>query len=109
MAYKKIIFQRRDKYCAPILNLLWDEGYISGYRINASTFSIFLKYKTNKPVITSIKLITKPGHVFSYSLNQLWKVKPKFGLIIVSTSKGVLSLEECRRYKVGGKPLIVLR
>ena len=43
---KPVVFQKKKKICAQILNILWDEGFILGYKtssINPEMFEIFLK------------------------------------------------------------------
>ena len=54
----------RKSICENFLKLLWDEGFINGYRIiycKKAKIEIFLKY-SNKgtPAINSIKFISKP-------------------------------------------------
>ena len=58
MANKAFILQRQTKICSSFLNILWNEGYILGYKIDSldrKKFKVFLKYKNNKPVITALK------------------------------------------------------
>ena len=46
MVRKKIIFQKRKKVCESFLNVLWNEGFISGYSIEKNNLlKIFLKYQ----------------------------------------------------------------
>ena len=109
LAKKKILLYKRHKMGAAFLNILWDEGFIAGYKIDQDYFRIFLKYKMNKPVIKSINFITKPGHKIYYRLTQLWKLQPNTGVVIISTNKGLMSLDECKRYKLGGQPLVIIQ
>jgi len=109
MARKKYILQKYKKICKNFLNILWDEGFILGYKIHDNMLKIFLKYTNTKPVISSIKLISKPGHKLYYRLNQLWKINDMNGLIIVSTNKGLMSLKNCKKHKIGGKPFIIVK
>ena len=109
MARKKFIIHRYKKICRNFLNILWDEGFILGYKIDHNILKIFLKYNNSKPVINTIKLISKPGHKIYYRLNQLWKMDDMKGLIIISTNKGLMSLKNCKKYKLGGKPFIIVK
>ena len=34
MSRRKVVFQKRKKVCESFLNILWDEGFISGYKID---------------------------------------------------------------------------
>ena len=112
MAKKSVINQRKVKNCEGFLRVLWNEGFISGYSYsneNENMLKIFLKYKEDgRPVINSIKLITKPSRRVYYSLKQLWKINLNSGLIIMSTNKGIMSIEECKKLKVGGEAFIIV-
>lgn len=103
------IWQKRKKICENFLKILWDEGFILGYKIDlydTNKLKIFLKYKNGKPVINSIKLISKPSRRLYYSSNQLWKIDSTNQLIIVSTNKGLKSLVDCKKLNLGGEPFV---
>ncbi len=109
LANKSFILQKKTKLCSLILNLLWDEGYILGYKIEEKYFKIFLRYKNNSPVISSLKSISKPGNRLYYTSKQLWKINSTKGLIVVSTNKGLLTLNECKKKRLGGEPLLIIK
>lgn len=112
LAKKKIICQTRKKLCENTLKLLWDEGFISGYRISnkqENTLEIFLKYLENgKPVINRIEPLSKPSKRLYYTSKQIWKLTSSKGFIILSTNKGLKSMQDCKKLKIGGEPLIIL-
>lgn len=110
---RNFIFQKRKKVCEAFLKILWHEGFILGYTIidslNGKLLKIFLKYKNNQPVINSIKLISKPSKRIYYSAKQIWKLDTSSKtLIIISTNKGLKSLFECKKLKIGGEPYITV-
>ena len=111
-AKKSIIIQTRKNMCEHILKLLWDEGFISGYKIsleNNQKLEIFLKYqKTGKPTINSIKTISKPGKRIYYSAKQIWKMDSSKLFIIFSTNKGLKSITQCKKFKLGGEPFLII-
>ena len=112
LANKSFIIQKRTKICSLFLDILWNEGYILGYKINIkdnTTVKIFLKYKNNKPSISSIKAISKPGKRIYYNTKQLWKINSFEGLLIISTNKGLLTLPECKINNIGGEPLAIIK
>ena len=45
---------------------------------------IFLKYKKGKPVINSLKSVSKPSLRIYYSVKQLWKLDFNQGLLLLS-------------------------
>merc|ERR1711862_229777 len=109
MAKKKVIFQKRKKICEAFLNILWDEGFISGYSIEKDDLlKIFLKYQKNFPAIKKIKSISKPGSRIYYSNKQLWKIEESKHFIILSTNKGLKTLNQCKKLKLGGEPLVII-
>ena len=109
---KKIVcFTKKKKICAELLNVLWDEGYILGYKtynLNPNLFEIFLKYNSNLPCITSIKFISKPGKRVYLSSKQLWKIDSSICLILISTSRGVFSIKQCKKLNLGGEPFVLI-
>lgn len=100
----------RKSICEIFLKLLWDEGFINGYRIiSREKIEIFLKYSnTGDPVINSIKFISKPSRRVYCSIKQIWKLDSNKTFIIFSTIDGLMSIKECKKKKLGGEPLIVL-
>ena len=108
------IYQKSKKNTKDLLNILWDEGFILGYKIYKTEkelykFKIFFKYTKSNPAINSIKFISKPGLKIYCSLKQLWKLSLVKGLLIVSTNKGLKTLTECKRLKLGGELLLILK
>ena len=108
---KYSVFQKKVFICKNFLNVLWDEGFILGYKSSSTvpdTFEIFLKYQNNKPCIQKIKYLSKPGKRISISVKQLWKLKLNSELIIISTSKGILSIDQCKKFNISGEPFILI-
>nr|YP_010377326.1 ribosomal protein S8 [Helicotheca tamesis]QYB23013.1 ribosomal protein S8 [Helicotheca tamesis] len=112
LSKKKIMFQKKSNLCLKILNILWDEGFILGYKIcksNPVILKIFLKYTNKIPAINSLMLLTKPGSKVYYSSKQIWKVNLTNGLVIVSTNMGFLTISECKKLKIGGEPCVIIK
>jgi small subunit ribosomal protein S8 len=102
------ICQKRKRVCEAVLKLLWSEGYILGYTTdsnNINMLKIFLKYKHNKPVINSIKSISKPGRRIYLTNKQIWKIDSTKTFIIFSTNQGIKSVMDCKKLNLGGEPL----
>ena len=94
-----------------IAQILLDEGYISAFDEveNAGknkNLVISLKYvNRNQKVITGLKRISKPGRRIYASCEELPKVLGGLGIVIVSTSKGVMTDREARKLlKLMGMP-----
>lgn len=110
LAKRSFIYYPRKNICEAFLKILWKEGFIAGYIIstkNPTKIKIFLKYKNNQPVINSIKILSKPGYRIYYSITQIWKINSNNNsFIIFSTNKGLKSIFDCKKYKIGGEPFI---
>ena len=109
---KSCILQRKTLICSKVLNLLWDEGFILGYKTylkNPNLFIIFLKYDKNTPTIKKINSISKPSKRIYFSVKDIWKTESGVGLFIITTNKGIFSLNTCRRYNIGGEPLFYIQ
>ncbi len=93
-----------------ITQILLDEGYISAFEEkedgNFKNLVITLKYAgKNQKVITGLKRISKPGRRIYAGASELPKVLGGLGIVIVSTSKGVMTDKEARKLGVGGEVL----
>jgi small subunit ribosomal protein S8 len=94
-----------------IATILKEEGFVEdfeNYEENQKKYLLIsLKYtgKTRKPVICTIKRVSKPGlRVYSNS-KQLPRVLDDLGSAIISTSKGVMTNLKARELGIGGEIL----
>ena len=98
---KSIIYQTRKKICESFLKILWNEGFIIGYKIlnnNPKKLQIFLKYnKIGEPAINSLKFLSKPSKRLYYSSKQIWKLDSSKIFLIVSTNKGLMTIDQCKK------------
>ena len=112
IAKKSVIMGPRKVICESFLKILWDEGFISGYKVssqNSNKLEIYLKYtSTGRPTINSLKFLSKPGQRIYYSVKQIRKLDSSKTLIIFSTNKGLKSINECKKNNIGGEPLVII-
>ncbi|MCH7828366.1 30S ribosomal protein S8 [Patescibacteria group bacterium] len=64
-----------------------------------------LQYKEGMPVISDVKRISKPGKRMYATASQLTKIARRRGIVIVSTSKGLMTAGEARAQGLGGELL----
>ena len=92
-----------------IANVLKDEGFIEDYAVDKNdakaSLSVTLKYYMGKPVITKLKRVSRPGLRIYKEVGDLPKVIGGMGVVIVSTSKGVMSDRAARTAGHGGEVL----
>ena len=101
---------KATKICEGIAGVLKNEGFIRDFdRIDdgrQGTLRVFLKYTPEgSPVIRAIDRASKPGRRTYCGAADLPRVLNGMGIVIVSTSKGVMSDRVCRRENVGGELL----
>lgn len=91
---------------ANIAAVLKDEGYIIDFKVSNDALKklvIDLKYYQGKPVIETIKRISKPGLRIFKSKDELPSINGGLGIAIISTSKGVMSDRQARAAGFGGE------
>ncbi|MFZ5559628.1 MAG: 30S ribosomal protein S8 [Patescibacteria group bacterium] len=93
-------------------NILNSEGYIGSVskkgRGVKRDIEIVLKYKDNKnkrPFIQELKRVSKPGQRIYIGKKELGKFIKERGIIILSTSQGLMTIKEAKKRGVGGEIL----
>jgi small subunit ribosomal protein S8 len=98
-----------SKLTMSVCDVLQREGFITSYEKTGSeqkpTMNIVLKYFEDKPVISKVKRISKPGRREYAPVQEIKKVNNGLGISVLTTSKGVLSDNEARQQNVGGEVL----
>lgn len=104
---KKEVFIPSSKLKLSITKVLKKEGYITDYReennITKNQLVIILKYHEARPVISTLKRVSGPSLRVYKGKNKLPKINNGLGIVIVSTSKGVMSGRQARHYGEGGE------
>ena len=98
-----------SKLKVDIADILKNEGFIKGYKVEGEgpikNIVITLKYRGNERVITDLKRISKPGLRVYAKVNEIPKVLNWLGIVILSTSQGLMTDKEARAKQVGGEVL----
>jgi large subunit ribosomal protein L6 len=105
MAKKQTVSMPNSKLKVAIANVLQQEGYISNVEVadleGKATLTITLKYFEGKPVIETVKRVSRPGLRQYRGKDALPSVKQGLGIAIVSTSKGIMTDRAARAAGVG--------
>jgi small subunit ribosomal protein S8 len=101
---------KSSKICEGIAAVLKNEGYIEDFdQIDDGRQGILrvtLKYdQDGRSVISEMTRISKPGRRIYSSVERLPHVLAGMGMVIVSTSKGVMSDRNCRKENISGEIL----
>lgn len=89
-----------------IAQVLKDEGYIADFSVSDDAkpeLSVSLKYYEGKPVIEKINRMSRPGLRVYKNKDELPKVLNGLGIVIISTSKGMMTDRAARAAGFGGE------
>jgi small subunit ribosomal protein S8 len=93
-----------------LAEILKAEGFIKNYRMmedkKQGTLRVYLKYGAgNERVITGIRRVSKPGRRAYVAADKIPYILNGMGMVVLSTSQGVMTDREARKRKVGGELL----
>lgn len=94
-----------------ICQILKKQGYIKSFQIESSQIKSFqqvslnLKYKgrNKKPSISNLRRISKPGLRIYANYKEIPRILGGMGIIIISTSQGVMTGQEAQSRQIGGE------
>ncbi|HTB80171.1 MAG TPA: 30S ribosomal protein S8 [Opitutaceae bacterium] len=90
--------------------ILKAEGYVIDHANGTDeqghkTLIVKLKYVDGAPALTGLKRVSTPGRRLYYSYTEIPRVLNGLGIAVISTSKGLMKDQDCRRNKAGGELL----
>jgi small subunit ribosomal protein S8 len=93
-----------------VAGVLKQEGFIQDYQVAGEQahrlLKIYLKYgPLGEKIISRLERVSKPGRRIYRGVQDLPRVANGLGIVIVSSSRGIISDRECRRHNVGGEVL----
>jgi small subunit ribosomal protein S8 len=92
-----------------IASILRDEGFIEDFSQSqegpTAVMRIRLKYVGKVPVVSGLKRISKPGLRVYAPKTEIPRVLGGLGLVIVSTSQGIMTGTQARKAQLGGEIL----
>ena len=102
-----------SKLMEAVVDIFQKKGYIENYNViedgKKKFIQVVLKYDENgKPVVTEIKRISKPGRRIYKGKDEIKNFKNGYGVMVISTSKGVLSNDEAYKLNVGGEVICTI-
>ena len=90
-----------------IAKVLQDEGFVDGFEVKKDdqkkTLSITLRYHEGEPVIEQLSRVSRPGRRMYCGANDMPRLNGGLGVIMISTSKGVMSDRQARIEGIGGE------
>ena len=108
MSKQKEVVIPCSKLKVAIAQVLEQEGYIKGFRVNGEvkkSLIVEMKYFNRRSVVEGIERVSKPSCRLYCGCKDIPKVKDGLGLAILSTPKGILSGRDAEKQNVGGEIL----
>jgi small subunit ribosomal protein S8 len=93
-----------------VVKILKEEGYIRNFKViddnKQGILNVTLKYgEDGKSVVSGLRRVSKPGCRIYCTADSVPKALDGLGVVIVSTSQGVLSGRRCEELGTGGEVL----
>lgn len=105
-AEKADVSMPASKIKQAIAKVLKDEGYIKDFSVTDGAkpeMTVSLKYFEGRPVIESMKRVSRPGLRIYKNKDELPQVMNGLGIAVISTSKGVMTDRQARTEGHGGE------
>ena len=110
MVGKNEILVPTSKLKVGVVEVLKKNGYVAEYEVIEGTPRGVLKVTINEPgtvaKINEISKVSKPGRRVYSAAEDLPVVKSGRGMVIVSTSKGLMTGREAKKNRLGGEILV---
>jgi len=107
MASRSLVVMPHSKMKEAIAKILQDNGFIASYKVEANgifkSLVITVRPEDDEPAITALQRVSKPGRRVYTSAGDIPLVLGGRGMVIVSTSGGVMSGREARAKGLGGE------
>ena len=104
----EIVDMPASKIKTELAKLLRDEGFITKFELLTKgakkDLRITLRYRKNgQGVIRRLERISRPGRRAYATRRNIPRVMAGFGVILLTTSKGIMTDQQARQSKVGGE------
>jgi small subunit ribosomal protein S8 len=92
-----------------VCDVLVEEGYIHSYarakEVEKPSLELKLKYYLGKPVISNMKRVSKSSRRVYQKAAKIPRIVDGFGILVISTSKGIMSHLNAKKNNIGGEVL----
>ena len=107
---KTEVFVPTSKLKVAVVDVLVKNGYLSSYTVEEGEPRGVLHVVINEPGtvarINEITKVSKPGRRVYAGADEMKPVKSGRGMLVVSTSRGLMTGREARKNRLGGEVLI---
>lgn len=109
MAGKKVVEIMYSKECEEVAKVLREKGFLESVKVfkpektSVKRIHIELASEGNLFTLTEARRVSRPGRRIYRGADEIGTYKRGFGVMVVSTSKGIMSSAEARKKKIGGE------
>ena len=96
---------RRTKTTEALARVLFSVGFIGKIDTESDLLRISLLYRDDGPAITGVRRLSKPGVRRYVPVSKIPRVRGGLGMVILATSKGIVSGQQALKERVGGEML----
>lgn len=100
---KENVLLRQNKVVLAIVELLKREGFVKEVEEQDDGILVTLMYENGASVITGVERISRGGQRTYVGATELKPVMSGRGIGIISTSQGVMTIEDAKSKNVGGE------
>jgi small subunit ribosomal protein S8 len=104
---KEIVEVSFSRIKGEIVKILEEAGYLKKIDLRRQKkkkiLKLSLKYQKGQGAIAGLRKISKPGQRIYAGVKDLNKYKKKSGLLIISSSQGIIDDKKAKKQKLGGE------
>ena len=102
LAGKKTVEVQTSSFIKATARVLQQENYLEDVREEGKKLTLRISYRKKEPIITDIRLISKPGLRIYMARDEIEK-RHSPSILIISTPRGVMSSREAIKKGEGGE------
>ena len=106
-AQRKVVVAPYSRIKEEIGKILVKQGYLKKMEVEGKrptkVLLLTLRYKGKEPILRGIERISKPGLRIYTKAGKIPSVRWGPGVVILSTSQGLMTDKEARKKKIGGE------
>lgn len=110
IVHKEMVTTPYSKYKHAIAECLVRNGFLKAAhkktgKAGFPVLELELVYKGKDPKVTHVERVSKPSRRIYFGANDIRLVRNGYGLLVLSTPKGILDGQKARKEQVGGEAL----
>ncbi|MBI5077892.1 MAG: 30S ribosomal protein S8 [Candidatus Yonathbacteria bacterium] len=108
-AHKNVVEMPFSQLKEDIAKVLFAQGYIASYAKKGKkvgkALEVGIAYEGKSPRVSDAVRMSKPSRRFYLKADEIKQVRNGYGIVVISTPKGIMTGDEARKGRVGGEAL----